>query len=160
SKGDLARLLNPDAKPESLLNSQQMYDDLLAALDGLDRDSPANPPPDGGPIDLWLTATDIAGRSQPLPLSESVQELRHRHVFQFSCRPGQGGDVTHAVNPLLAFAARCTSSFPVAFAPMRLDDCWREATTRANDPGLLRRLFHRWRPSDDPATDRERSYGD
>lgn len=160
SKGDLARLLNPDTDPASLLNSQQMYDDLLAALDDLDRDTPATPPPDGGAIDVWLTATDLAGRSEPLPVSESVRELRHRHVFQFACSPGTSGDFTHAANPLLAFAARCTSSFPVAFAPMQLNDCWAEVTARDNDLGRLKRLFHRWRPSEDPTQDRERSYGD
>ncbi len=159
-KGDLDRLLDRSAAPESLLNSTQMYDDILAALDGMDAGRAAQPPSDGTEINLWLTATDLRGRSEPLPLNEQVRELRHRHVFRFSCEPGDSGDFGHAVNPLLAFAARCTSSFPVAFRPMQLHDCWPSVLKRDSDTGRLRRLFHRWRPSADPTQDLDRSYGD
>jgi len=159
-KGDLDRLLDRSRAPESLLNSAQMYDDILAALDGMDAGRAAQPPTDGEGLNLWLTATDLRGRSEPLPLNEQVRELRHRHVFRFRCGPGDSGDFSHAVNPLLAFAARCTSSFPVAFMPMQLQDCWTTVAKRDGEPGRLRRLFHRWRPSEDPTQDLERSYGD
>lgn len=158
-KGDLGRLLDRSDRPESLLDSAQMYADLLEAFDQLDRDQ-AKPPPDGWDIDCYLTATDLAGRDEPLPLNEDVLERRHRHVFRFSSHAGESGDFAAAGNPLLAFAARCTSSFPVAFTPMTFADCADRALARGCDDLRLRRLFHRWRHHEAADQDRDRSFGD
>lgn len=158
-KGDLDRLLDRAERPDSLLDSGQMYNDLLEAFDQLDRDA-ARPPPDGWDIDCYLTATDLAGRDEPLPLNEAVLERRHRHVFRFASHAGESGDFAAAGNPLLAFAARCTSSFPVAFAPMTFADCADRALERGCDAGRLRRLFHRWRHHESADQDRDRAFGD
>ena len=86
-------------------------------------------------LDLFVTTTDIRGRVVPLRTSDRlVYERRYKHAFHFKfTRPyiGPNGpqqsasgqndflnDFTLRNNPFLAFAARCTSSFPFAFEPM------------------------------------------
>ena len=141
SEGDIGLLLNdktsyegfdppiPDrsAKPASLLNSDRMYLKLLQAMRSM--------PPlrefkhEGGvsplvdEIDLFVTTTDIAGAALPLRLSDKVvYERRHKQNYQFSYPEGTSGgnDFVAGNNAFLAFAARCTSSFPFAFEPMTL----------------------------------------
>jgi patatin-related protein len=110
--------------PESLLNSHRMYLKLLDAFDGME--PPAGrrrAPPLVQQVDLFVTATDIAGITVPLRLSDrTVSERRHRSVFHFAFEAGKRNDFRRKFNPLLAFAARATSAFPFAFEPMRLCD--------------------------------------
>ncbi len=115
--------------PKSLLNSRRMYLQLLKAFDGMDRareSQPGQPSPYVNELDLFVTTTDIKGAVLPLQLSDKiVYEKRHRNVFHFKYGTHQefGQDRNHFLrkyNPFLAFAARCTSSFPFAFEPMRL----------------------------------------
>ncbi len=143
SEGDLAKLLNDKLsvndlqqagfrlqKPQtSLLNSQRMYRKLLEALDQMEDGAP--PParsPLVGELDLFITTTDIDGVPLPLKLSDRViYERRHRNIFHFRYADATiagfpRNDFEKANDPFLAFAARCTSSFPFAFEPMRLCD--------------------------------------
>lgn len=137
--------LEPPGEPASLLNSQRMYLKLLDALDGMD-DAPAPgtgtprpersaPSPYVEELDLAVTATDIRGAVIPIRLADGVvRERSHRRVFRFryaapwSATPVRN-DFRRSYNPFLAFAARCTSSFPFAFEPMRLDDVDRVVRT-------------------------------
>lgn len=142
---DLNRLLNDkkvnpswirQASPPSLLNSRWMYLRLLTALDNMN-------PPKGKKcgylvqdLDLFCTTTDLRGLVVNLALTdENVNEQRYRNVYHFRRRTfqdakiGQPGpyiepvhDFAPEMDPFLAFAARCTSSFPVAFEPMQLGD--------------------------------------
>ena len=109
--------------PQSLLNSRRMYYKLLKALDDMDRDDPkSQKSPYARELDLYITATDIEGVPVPLKLADKiVYERRHRNVFHFEYQD-KSNDFALDCNPFLAFAARCTSSFPFAFEPMRLDD--------------------------------------
>ncbi len=140
-EGDFSHLVNDggsavpgvadEVPPQSLLNSRRMYVKLLEGLSGMDR---VESPPEGfvspyvEELDVFVTATDLAGLSLPLQLANALaRETRHRSVFQFSYASADSGldprnDFTAANDPFLAFAARCTSSFPFAFEPMRLDD--------------------------------------
>ena len=123
--------------PQSLLNSRRMYLKLLEALNGME--SPQKKESDDGSqnnfnspyvdeIDLFITTTDIQGMPVQIRLSDTtVYERRHRNVFHFkySSKEAAGderNDFDRANNPFLAFAARCTSSFPFAFEPMKLSD--------------------------------------
>jgi patatin-related protein len=139
-EGDIAVLINDKKSlaglnldnqnpPKSLLNSRRMYLELLKAFDGMDRvreSQPGQPSPYVNELDLFVTTTDIKGAVLPLQLSDKiVYEKRHRNVFHFKYGTHQefGQDCNHFLrkyNPFLAFAARCTSSFPFAFEPMRL----------------------------------------
>lgn len=127
--------------PKSLLNSRRMYFKLLEAFQKVDRSegcstpqtqgqevgSEASPSPYVDELDLYVTTTDIRGVALPIRLADRVvYEKRYRNVFHFSYsnntfRP-YANDCTPKHNSFLAFAARCTSSFPFAFEPMCLSD--------------------------------------
>jgi patatin-related protein len=146
-EGDLAKLLNDKfsldglrgfklTKPQgSLLNSQRMYRKLLEALDNMDVPRDKNAPPSQDnfsplihELDLFITTTDIEGVPLPISLFDDVVfERRYKNVFHFRyATPAATGslrdDFVKENDPFLAFAARCTSSFPFAFEAMRLCD--------------------------------------
>ncbi len=146
-EGDIGRLLNdaesyadlgdraPDrsARPRSLLNSDRMY---LKLLDALQQMRPMPGVARGGEsplveqMDLFVTTTDIAGAPVALRLFDKVvYERRYKQSFHFQYPNGTtvatdpvpgGNDFRPEHAPFLAFAARCTSSFPFAFEPMTL----------------------------------------
>src|SRR5215207_6268394 len=152
NEGDIGLLLNDKRSvdglglkrqqpPLSLLNSRRMYLKLLKAFDDMERSKPSSDEEsrflDDAELDLFITTTDIAGLALPIRLADSVVfERRHRNVFHFKYAPKadrDGAETNDATedgrndfvaknNPFLAFAARCTSSFPFAFEPMRLSD--------------------------------------
>lgn len=147
SEGDLGKLLNDKRsirdlrgfklkRPQgSLLNSQRMYRKLLEALDNMDTARAENTSevekklsPLVRELDLFITTTDIDGIPLPISLSdEVVYERRYKNVFHFRyATPEATGslrdDFIKQNDPFLAFAARCTSSFPFAFEAMRLSD--------------------------------------
>jgi patatin-related protein len=140
-EGDFSKLMyKPGARraqTQSLLDGRYMCRALLEALEGMEatrdstdtEESPRLESPYVEELDLYLTATDISGLMLPLQLADGViQERRHRNVFHFSYSPvsdfmgKQRNDFSRRFNPFLAFAARSTSSFPVAFEPMKLGD--------------------------------------
>lgn len=118
--------------PASLLNSQRMYVKLLKALEGMKAGAGKALAKE---IDLHITATDLRGLVQPIQLSDGqVFERRHKTEFHFryseieTTQPKEGeaevplNQFTREYDPFLAFAARCTSSFPFAFEPMQFTD--------------------------------------
>ncbi len=144
TEGDIALLINDNKSvaglhltnqnpPQSLLNSRRMYLKLLKAFQGMEKTRESSPEfdsPHVDELDLFITTTDIEGLLLPLRLADTVvYERRHRNVFHFKYETPQGTGVEHNRNdflanndPFLAFAARCTSSFPFAFEPMRFCD--------------------------------------
>ncbi|HEX4638315.1 MAG TPA: patatin-like protein [Chthoniobacterales bacterium] len=148
-EGDLGKLLNdtkaedyaPELgfgvqKPEkSLLNSQRMYRKLLQALaemnqkpTGEEVSAEQEPSPLVKELDLFVTTTDIEGIPLPMQLADGVAyERRYRNVFHFryadqAATQHKRDDFLRKNDPFLAFAARCTSSFPFAFDAMQLAD--------------------------------------
>lgn len=137
-EGDIAKLLNDKKSvkgtnlkvaenPVSLLNGNRMYLKLVEALNGMDK--PLHDKdflsPNVDELDLFVTYTDFAGVPLPLQLAEQfVRERKHKQVFNFRyVKEGdaiRANDFSKKYNPFLAFAARCTSSFPFAFEPMKL----------------------------------------
>jgi patatin-related protein len=126
--------------PQSLLNSDRMYVKLLDALDGM---KPAIKPTDKGEsalvdeIDLFVTTTDIRGAVVPLRLFDKVvYEKRYKQVYHFQYAAGGDAPRNDLANdriPFLAFAARCTSSFPFAFEPMCVLDAERLCNARSTE---------------------------
>lgn len=109
--------------PESLLNSQRMYQRLLTAFDKMDAAAGAGSLTNE--VDVFLTATDLEGLIVPIQLLDGqVLERIHKKVFhfRFATAVAPSNQFEKPYNPMLAFAARCTSSFPVAFEPMVLSD--------------------------------------
>jgi patatin-related protein len=136
-EGDIALLLNDKRSyhglhtrdrsrhPESLLNGDRMYLKLFDTMQSMSARTRSRSA--GSPLvdemDLFVTTTDIVGSPVPLRLSDQfVYEKRHRQNFHFAHSTGgnERNDFTASKNALLAFAARCTSSFPFAFEPMTL----------------------------------------
>jgi patatin-related protein len=143
TEGDIETLINDRRSiekplalqdpPTSLLNSERMYYKLLDAFDGMDKPDPARAEDAQSPfvdeLDLFVTSTDLQGVVLPIRLTDDlVYERRHRNVMHFIySEPSVSGEDTRNdfhvnYNPFLAFAARCTSSFPFAFEPMCLSD--------------------------------------
>lgn len=78
--------------------------------------------PDGQPLDLFVTVTDLAGHPEQLVLNSPprVVETEHRLVIAFS---GHGGDHMPLGDiPDLLYAARATASFPGAFPPFQISE--------------------------------------
>jgi patatin-related protein len=148
-QGDIEKLLNdrgskvenvaPEKPPQSLLNSQRMYVDLLDAFDRMEAKNPsgAQDPRIRSPfvdeLDLFVTTTDLNGLELPIRFDNGVTvEPRYRNVFHLRYDANAIADPTSASparndfvrdnNPFLAFACRCTSAFPLAFKPMVLRD--------------------------------------
>jgi patatin-related protein len=132
-EGDIGRLLNDQRHdgepPASLLDSDRMYGKLLQALRAMPP-LPRRPGAEAGSplvdeLDLFVTTTDIVGAPVPLRLFDQVVlERRHKQRFHFRWPSRIADDTGHDFaadnSPFLAFAARCTSSFPFAFEPMTL----------------------------------------
>jgi patatin-related protein len=133
-----------------LFDSRPMLTSFLGLLDAMDR-QPAQGQagslvPPGHGLDLFITTTDVQGSRRTLELPDrvcagitQVEERTHPQMFHFTfSRPdgavasAAGDPFGPAGNPLLAFAARATSSFPIAFPAVRMDDL-----TRAVPPERL-----------------------
>ena len=141
SQGDFVKLLNDEESivdrineqtvqlglenqnpPLSLLNSQRMYLKLLTAFDLMDdKESIAEPFVDE--VDLFVTMTDYWGIPVPIRLFDQlIHERRHRQNLHFKFRKDDDlNEFVKKLYPFLAFSARSTSSFPLAFDPMQLE---------------------------------------
>jgi hypothetical protein len=184
-EGDIDGLLNDEASykglefaktdspPQSLLNSDRMYVKLVDAFQSM---ATAIKPLGESEsslvdeIDLFITTTDIRGAVVPLRLFDKVvYEKRYKQVyhFQYVAADGQASrnDFADENTPFLAFAARCTSSFPFAFEPMRVLDAERLCDARPTGKAID---FGTWKPfftglsTDDMAKERwrNRAFGD
>lgn len=136
-EGDFSLLLNDKKSvlgtnltlsetPSSLFNSQRMYLKLLEAFDEKkEKNNSATNKicPMIDEVDLFVTLTDFWGLPIPVRLFDKIiYERNHRRRLHFKYRGGGINDFKKENYPFLAYAARCTSSFPVAFEPMKLSD--------------------------------------
>lgn len=154
-EGDLSRLLNDNQSldgedslelqnpPAALLNGERMYRKLLAAFDDMDKHAKKEKRYEPGRVDLFVTTTDIRGEVINLPITNAVaQERRHRQRFHFTHDGTHSGEFANSENPTLAYAARCTSSFPFAFEPFTWSDAARLAgESRASQANWQDRLM-------------------
>lgn len=165
-------LTNRSARPTSLLNSDRMYAKLLQAMRAMRPLAIAGRPDGdrGSPlvdeIDLFVTTTDIEGSAVALRLFDKVvYERRYKQSYRFGYPngiTGAGNDFEPANAAFLAFAARCTSSFPFAFEPMTLDAVAR-LRPDGEVPDLARwKAFFRGLPRHELDQDahRHRAFGD
>lgn len=117
-------------KPPSLFNSQRMYLRLLEAFEKMDKESQSQASLINE-VDLFVTLTDFWGMPIHLKLFDKIiYERNHRRRLYFKYRKNRAVNTDNGIvndfskenYPFLAYAARCTSSFPVAFEPMKLSD--------------------------------------
>ncbi|HQR19552.1 MAG TPA: patatin-like protein [Burkholderiaceae bacterium] len=110
--------------PKSLLNGNRMYVKLLDALDKVGRTGDTTKPSGHvSELDVTLTTTDVYGVPVLLQLSEGfTTERRLKDAFSFRYRNygAVSNDFETRNDPLMAFAARCTSAFPFAFEPAQM----------------------------------------
>jgi patatin-related protein len=109
------RGLKPPLRGELLLRL------VYEALEEMDRGGAGAPVSPDNPVELHVTMTDFRGYDHAVPADAppSITDRRHRHVLSF--RASQG-ELEQDRNYRLAFAARATSSFPGAFAPVEIAD--------------------------------------
>jgi patatin-related protein len=128
------------ADKSSLLNSKWMYLQLLSAIKNLNPDvrkdvgvnASVQPSPYADALDLWVSTTDLEGRIDTVNTSDApngaIKERSNRTLLHFAYASDNAAgysprdDFRAENDPLLAFAARATSSFPAAFEPARLGD--------------------------------------
>lgn len=150
----------------SLLDGGWMYEQLYNAFTDMN-DGPVDDYVPVEQIDLFATTTDLNGVWVPIRLADmNVNEKVHKGSFNFRLdtvaladgpRPDpldveldrlRRNDFAAQCDAMLAFACRCTSSFPIAFAPMKLADIeaviGTDEYTSRND---RYRAFFRWIPS-------------
>jgi patatin-related protein len=133
-EADLGKLLNDtrgaargrrkagNGRTDALLNGDHMYGLVLDVLRKMNDTAVAGSPLTDK-LDLFVTATDLEGLSAPIQLTgQTIDERIHKTVFHFEYEPNAvslTNEFAAEFDGMLAFAARCTSSFPVAFEPMR-----------------------------------------
>ncbi|NTW68852.1 MAG: patatin-like protein [Chlorobiaceae bacterium] len=169
-EGDINYLLNdsgsklwefPSKEPKSsLFNSQRMYAKLLKAFK--DMEMGAKKEPYVKSMDLFVTATDLLGLQRPVQLSAGkAYEHIFKHVFPFRYRKEQSpenpeqSDFTGDFDPMLAFAARCTSSIPPAFEPVKVTE-----TIKSLKANWQTAFFQKYNKSDNTLLLEERAFAD
>jgi patatin-related protein len=128
-----AGLVLPKVRAQPPLDGELMYRWVYDALEDMGPACPGESlvPPDER-LRLFVTATDFRGRQRGFVIGDPAtgRESEHRAVFDLTFQRHADGAVPDGRkdpfgeedNPLLAFAARSTSSFPGAFPPIRLPD--------------------------------------
>jgi len=125
----------------ALFNSDRMYLELLKAFERLNPADKARKPLVGS-LHLAVTGTDLGGEPIDIKLADGVaQEYSHKHAFRFRLGEGPADDFTAAHDPLLAFAARSTSSLPAVFEPAVAATARTLAGKRYRDVTNWRMLF-------------------
>jgi len=154
---------HPENRTVALLNGERMYGMVLETLTDMNDD--VEPEGEGGAfadkLDLFVTTTDLAGLNAPIQLTgQTIDERIHRTVFRFEytaetddgAQVGPSNEFTRDYDPMLAFAARCTSSFPVAFEPMSFDRIAgqvKRQTPRLNIDTLAKEKYKKFFPAYD-----------
>lgn len=108
----------------SPLKGERMSKLLLQAIGDMDKGRPTSTLlPQNGSLELLVTATDLHGFEVLVPTGTggaSQRDRQHAQVLRFEATPSDVDEFAAAGTPALAFAARATSSFPGAFAPVSL----------------------------------------
>ncbi len=131
---DGIRDIRYSAPPTSLLAGDRLRIKAEDAISGM-VEPIEDAPQYADELDLAVTMTDLQGLWQPLVLADGdVLEAQHRASLKFvyATKEASGeerNDFKGSLDRLLAFAARATSSFPFAFAPVQLRDVAPEPTS-------------------------------
>ena len=108
--------LDGDLMSRLLYRALEQMDDDSARSGGSSRKSLM---PEGATLDLLVTTTDFYGYDRAVAIWDppSAHDAQHRHVFHFTA-DSSGDGLGSSDSLALAFAARATSCFPAAFAPV------------------------------------------
>lgn len=99
--------------------------------------------PSDGALELYVTATDLAGFRRFLSIrGTEINDRTYRRVLRF-CHDGSADDFGRDTTIALAFAARVTASFPGAFPPVTFAAFHRDVGA----PGAPAQIAARFFPS-------------
>lgn len=163
TEGDIGVLINDDKReyhenpPASLLSGKRMLDKLIGAITGM-TSSRKGESRLVDELDLWVTATDLEGLEVPIQIANTTaMERRHanRYHFRYSAAD-ERDDFDGTVDGFIAYAARSTSAFPFAFAPVLLDDLGDHGPV---PKGAWERFYSAYGPTDKPPFER-RAFSD
>jgi patatin-related protein len=141
------RLLRKARTSTSPLKGELMSTLLLQALEKMDPPEPGTLLPDGGSLDLYVTLTDLHGFEVLVPTGAggaSQRDRQHAQVLRFSVAHGDTDQLGPSATANLAFAARATSSFPGAFAPVRVASFAAECGIPVTDLSLEARFVSQY----------------
>jgi patatin-related protein len=98
--------------------------------------------PRDGSLDLYVTATDLAGFRRFLSVQGTqIQDRTHRRVFRFR-QDGSADDFSgEEATTALAFAARVTACFPGAFPPVNFTGFHRDVGAPDTPAQIAARFF-------------------
>ena len=136
----VARLLVRLRKPTSPLLGERMSRLLATVLADMDDQAEAGAESGGpgaavtllprqGTLDLYVTATDLHGFEVLVPTGAggaSQHDRAYAQVLEFRATNIDTNQFDDSATPALAFAARATSSFPGAFAPVSINSFAKE----------------------------------
>ncbi|MGK5110699.1 MULTISPECIES: patatin-like protein [unclassified Geodermatophilus] len=136
-------------KATSPLRGERMSRLLIEAMRDIDVGARGDATllPRSGSLDLFVTLTDLHGFQVLVPSGAggaSQRDRQHAQVLRFSARYGDTGEFGPEATPDLAFAARATSSFPGAFAPVSVTSFGQECDTRMDRETLSQRFVYRY----------------
>jgi patatin-related protein len=142
----------------SPLRGELMSTLLLKAIGDIDDSATAGTTllPPHGSLELYVTLTDLHGFEVLVPTGAggaSQRDRQHAQVLRFVAAHGDTGDFGAAATPDLAFAARATSSFPGAFAPIRADTFAEECGVPPFRDTLSARFVHPYDEAEAKAAD-------
>jgi patatin-related protein len=141
-----ARTLLRLGKPWSPLRSERMSQLLYDAITDMNappRSNGSSLLPPGGTLELFVTMTDMTGLTMRVPTGAggiSQRETEHAQVLRFRAGGGVNELDDRSVGAL-SFAARATSCFPGAFAPVSPTSFVGELDGRSFDPDDLADRF-------------------
>ena len=136
--------------PSTPLRGELMSQLLLGALQQMDESQGGTTlVPQGGKLDLFVTATDLRGYEVLVPSGAGGASQRDRDNVQVLEFHSEEGDFEKSFTGTLAFAGRATASFPGAFAPVSLASF--ESETRTSGLELCPSVFRYRYPDDDTA---------
>jgi patatin-related protein len=139
---------NKQDQAASPLKGELMSSLLLHAIKDIDKAAPgATLLPPTGTLDLYVTLTDLHGFEVLVPTGAggaSQRDRQHAQVLHFAAAAADTAGFGEKATPDLAFAARATSSFPGAFAPVNAASFAQECGVARFENTLKDRFVYRY----------------
>ncbi|NYJ08654.1 patatin-like protein [Petropleomorpha daqingensis] len=130
-------------KSLSPLKGERMSRLLVDAIGEIDASADGSLIPQPGSLDLFVTATDLHGFEMLVPTGvggASQHDRQHAQVLRFTADGTDTAQFGPKATGALAFAARATSAFPGAFAPVNAVSFGTESGEKP-DIDLLKQRF-------------------
>jgi patatin-related protein len=154
----LGRQLIGSSEEKSLspLKGERMSRLLVGAIGDIDTSADGTLVPPSGSLDLFVTATDLHGFEMLVPTGTggaSQHDRQHAQVLRFTADATNNEQFGGRATGALAFAARATSAFPGAFAPVNVNSFGVESGEELDVGFLQKRFVYPYEENDAKAVD-------